>query len=224
VPAEASRNAGEEQRLGAWDDAFRAGLADLLHWRRDVRRFRTAPLDRALVTELLGVAALAPSVGNAQPWRFVLVDNPGRRAEIAAVFERENAEAAQGYEGERRALYCAMKLAGLREAPVHLAVFCDEETGRGAGLGRRTMPETLRYSVVCAIHTLWLAARARGVALGWVSILDPAAATAVLDVPASWSLVGYLCLGWPEEVADCPELERAGWEKRGSPDSFLLQR
>jgi 5,6-dimethylbenzimidazole synthase len=86
------------------------------------------------------------------------------------------------------------------------------------------MPETLRYSVVCAIHTLWLAARARGVALGWVSILDPAAATAVLDVPASWSLVGYLCLGWPAEVADCPELERAGWEKRGSPNSFLLQR
>ena len=224
MAVEAPCNAGEEERLRAWDDRFRAGLADLLHWRRDVRRFRTTPLDRALLTELLGLAALAPSVGNAQPWRFVIVDDVGRRAEITAIFERENAEAAQGYEGERRALYCAMKLAGLREAPVHLAVFCDEETGRGAGLGRRTMPETLRYSVVCAIHTLWLAARARGVALGWVSILDPAAARAVLEVPPSWSLIGYLCLGWPDHVADRPELERSGWEKRASPDIFVLHR
>jgi 5,6-dimethylbenzimidazole synthase len=224
MAAEAPCGAGEEKRLSGWDDEFRAGLAELLHWRRDVRRFRTAPLDRALLAELLGVAALAPSVGNAQPWRFVIVDHAARRTQIVSIFERENAEAALGYEGERRALYCAMKLAGLREAPVHLAVFCDEETGRGAGLGRQTMPETLRYSVVCAIHTLWLAARARGVALGWVSILDPAAVRTVLDVPASWSLIGYLCLGWPDEVADRPELERQGWERRATPDTFLLQR
>jgi len=217
-------SAGELERLRVWDEHFLAGLMDLLHWRRDVRRFRPAPLDRSLLIELLHLAALAPSVGNAQPWRFAIVDDAVRRAGIVSIFERENAEAALGYESERRALYCAMKLAGLREAPVHLAVFCDEETARGAGLGRRTMPETLRYSVVCAIHTLWLAARARGVALGWVSILDPGAVAAALDVPASWSLIGYLCLGWPNEVADRPELERHGWEKRAAPDAFLLQR
>jgi 5,6-dimethylbenzimidazole synthase len=224
VVSEVPCDAGEAERLRGWDDHFRAGLSELLHWRRDVRRFRTTPLDRMLLSELLAVAALAPSVGNAQPWRFVVVDHASRRAEITAIFERENAEAARGYEGERRAQYCAMKLAGLREAPVHLAVFCDEETGRGGGLGRRTMPETLRYSVVCAIHTLWLAARVQGVALGWVSILDPAAATAALEVPGSWSLIGYLCLGWPDHVADRPELERSGWEKRSPPEAFLLYR
>jgi 5,6-dimethylbenzimidazole synthase len=215
---------GETARRDVWDERFLAGLTELLQWRRDVRRFRSEPLDCSLLAELLRVAALAPSVGNAQPWRFVIVDDAARRAEILSIFERENAEAAQGYEGERQALYRALKLAGLREAPIHLAVFCDEETGRGAGLGRRTMPETLRYSVVCAIHTLWLAARARGVALGWVSILDPHAVTDALDVPATWSLIGYLCLGWPDEVADRPELERQGWERRADPDAFVLQR
>lgn len=224
MAAETPGAASETERLGRWDDGFRAGLAELLRWRRDVRRFRPEPLDPSLLTELLRLAMLSPSVGNAQPWRFVLVDDPARRARITSLFERENAEAAQGYADERGALYRALKLAGLREAPVHLAVFCDEETARGAGLGRRTMPETLRYSVVCAIHTLWLAARARGVALGWVSILDPGAATAALDVPSSWSLIGYLCLGWPAESSDCPELERAGWEKRAAPDAFVLRR
>src|SRR4051812_8271901 len=148
VASEVPCDAGEAERLRGWDDRFRAGLSELLYWRRDVRRFRTTPLDRMLLSELLAVAALAPSVGNAQPWRFVIVDDASRRAEITAIFEHENAEAAGGYEGERRAQYCAMKLAGLGEAPVHLAVFCDEETRRGGGLGRRTMPETLRYSVV----------------------------------------------------------------------------
>ena len=209
---------------GPWDACFQAGLAELIRWRRDTRRFRTDPLDPALVRDLLRLAALAPSVGNAQPWRFVLVETPALRDAVAAVFARENAEAACGYEGGQAGLYASLKLAGLREAPVHLAVFCDEETGRGSGLGRRTMPETLRYSVVCAIHTLWLAARARGVAVGWVSILDPEAVRDALAVPAEWSLVAYLCLGLPEAETLRPELDAAGWEARLPPDATVLRR
>ena len=106
------------------------------------------------------------------------------------------------------------ELAGLREAPVHLAVFCDEATEQGFGLGARTMPETRRYSAVCALHTFWLAARAYGLGVGWVSILDPTRLAETLEVPPEWSFVGYLCVGWPQEEQLTPELERAGWQAR----------
>jgi len=115
-----------------------------------------------------------------------------------------------------------LKLEGLSQAPVHLAVCADETTGQGHGLGRQTMPETIRYSVVAAIQTLWLAARAEGLGVGWVSILDPDAARAVLDLPEGWTFVAYLCLGWPEEEHDDPELERHGWEQRSCETSATL--
>jgi 5,6-dimethylbenzimidazole synthase len=148
----------------------------------------------------------------------------GTRAEIRAEFERANAEALAGYSGEQAALYARLKLAGLDCAPVHLAVFADRGTSKGSGLGRRTMPEMLEYSVIAAITTLWLAARAHGVGLGWVSILDPARVRAILAVDAEWHLVAYLCLGFPEEESQIPELERAGWEKREPGAVRLFQR
>jgi 5,6-dimethylbenzimidazole synthase len=207
-----------------FDAAFRDHLAALVRWRRDVRRFRTDPVDPALVDRLLDLAAHAPSVGNSQPWRFVLVESPTRRTAVIASFAHANAVAATSYAGAEQALYVSLKLAGLNEAPVHLAVFCDEATTDGAGLGRQTMPEMLRYSVAGAIQVLWLAARAEGLGLGWVSILEPDAVTAALDVPAGWSLVGYLCLGWPVEEHDDPELERAGWQGRLDPARTHFKR
>ena len=146
----------------SFDASFRQSLADLLAWRRDVRRFLADPVDPAVIDELLDLACLAPSVGNSQPWRFVSVESPERRAEIRANFEDCNAKALGGYAGEKAAIYAGLKLSGLAESPVQLAVFADEETEAGAGLGRQTMPETLRYSAVLAVHTFWLAARAQG--------------------------------------------------------------
>lgn len=201
-------------------EAFR----DLVLWRRDVRRFRSEPLPPDLVERLIELACHAPSVGNCQPWRFVLVDDPARREAARASFLRANREALDGYHGEKRALYATLKLAGLDAAPVQLAVLADETTQRGAGLGRQTMPETLRYSVVGAVHTLWLAARAEGIGMGWISIIEPEIVTAALDVPKDWTLVAYLCLGWPEEEHLDPELERAGWESRGKFEDVLLRR
>lgn len=195
-------------------DAFREGFAELLRWRRDVRRFRTDPVPPALVTRLLEATMLAPSVGLSQPWRFLLVESPARRAAIRAEFEACNAAAALIYAGERAARYAALKLEGLREAPVHLAVCVAEAPEAGHGLGRQTQPETLRDSVVCAIHTLWLAARVEGLGMGWISILRPAVVEALLDVPPGSRLVAYLVLGWPEAEDDAPELARAGWEQR----------
>jgi len=207
-----------------FDDAFRAHLVELLTWRRDVRRFRADPLPDGLLEHLLEVAALAPSVGLSQPWRFVIVEDAGRRAEVRANFERANAAALAAYEGAEAQSYARLKLAGLDEAPVHLAVFADPGTAQGHGLGRQTMPEMIEYSAVTAIHTLWLTARAHGIGLGWVSILDPAAVGRSLEVPPEWSLVGYLCLGYPQEADDTPALERAGWERRRAVESFVLRR
>ena len=158
----------------------------------------------------------APSVGNARPWRMVQVGSALARTRIIKIFGRCNAEAAQAYEGASRRDDLVLKLAGLQEAPVHLAVFTDHAVREGRGLGRRTMPETLVYSTVMAIHTLWLAARAEDIGLGWVSILDPDAA--VLDVPSSWSLTGYLCLGHAETETDIPLLHEVGWQRNTRMD------
>ncbi len=198
-----------------FSDAFRREFRELLVWRRDVRRFLSDPLPPGLLEELLELTRLAPSVGLSEPWRFLRVENVDARAAIREEFERANGEAMAGYSGEQAALYSRLKLAGLREAPEHLAVFVDNSTRKGAGLGRRTMPEMLEYSVISAITVLWLGARAHGVGMGWVSILDPVRVGTILGVPAEWSLVAYLCLGYPEEESCVPELERAGWEQRG---------
>jgi 5,6-dimethylbenzimidazole synthase len=208
-----------------FDAAFHRQLEELFRWRRDVRRFRTEPLDDALVDRLIALALLAPSVGNSQPWRFVKVDDRARRAAVRHSFEVCNRTALADYDGERAALYARLKLAGLDRAPVQLAVFVDAATPCGHGLGRRTMPETLTWSVVGAVHGLWLAARAHGVGVGWVSIIEPERVRSILDVPESWSLVAYLCLGWPEEEHIDPELERAGWQQRAAGlAAVVLQR
>lgn len=207
-----------------FDADFREGLTTLFKWRRDVRRFRSDPLDEDLLDRLIALARLSPSVGFSQPWRFVKVQDPARREAVRQNFQACNQAALNDYEGERARLYAELKLAGLAEAPVHLAVFCDDATELGNGLGRKTMPETLRYSVVTAVHGLWLAARAWGIGVGWVSILEPEGIKEVLQVPGSWSLIAYLCIGYPEEEHSDPELERHGWEARRSNGDDVLIR
>jgi 5,6-dimethylbenzimidazole synthase len=189
-----------------FDAAFRERFAELVRWRRDVRRFRREPLPAGALERLIGLAARAPSVGFSQPCRWIRVVDAARRAAIAADFARCNADALAGYGGERARLYASLKLSGFDEAPEHLAVFCDEETPAGHGLGRATMPETLAYSAVMAVHTLWLAARAEGIGLGWVSILSPNAVSTTLEPPAGWRFIAYLCIGYPASENSMPEL------------------
>jgi 5,6-dimethylbenzimidazole synthase len=182
--------------------------------RRDVRRFRRDPLPAGMLEDLVRLSCLAPSVGFSQPWRWIQVNSPERRQAIIDNFQVCNQQALDAYTGTQAGLYARLKLAGLVEAPVHLAVFIDPETQTGHRLGIRTMPEMLSYSAVCAVHTLWLVARAAGIGMGWVSILDPAQVRSILDVPVEWKLIAYLCLGYPEEEQDRPELETQGWETR----------
>jgi 5,6-dimethylbenzimidazole synthase len=207
---------------GNYDEAFRAELRDLMRWRRDVRRFRTDPIEAAVLNRCLSAFSLAPSVGLSEPWRVISVESAEARAAAVANYQSANAAALSGYSDEKAELYATLKLSGMQEAPVHLAVYCDEATAKGSGLGAESMPETRAYSVVGAITLFWLAARAEGLGLGWVSILDPDKLAVDLGTPPDWRLIGYLCVGWPEAEADTPELERAGWEARDA--SLWLER
>jgi 5,6-dimethylbenzimidazole synthase len=208
----------------SFGEAFRDEFRELLRWRRDVRNFRREPLPPGLLQSFLEAACMAPSVGYSQPWRFVEVASPAARGAVIANFERCNAEALAAYQGERAQAYAALKLAGLREAPGQLAVFTDGTTEVGHGLGRRTMPEMLEYSTVMAVQNFWLAARAAGVGVGWVSILKPEALCADLAIPAGWRLTAYLCVGYPETPSTEPELARRGWEAPHGPSRQLLTR
>lgn len=207
-----------------FDTQFRERLTMLIDWRRDVRRFRRVPLPAETLPRLIDLACLAPSVGLSQPWRFVSVDDPARRAAIRRNFEHCNAEALAAQTHDRAVHYARLKLAGLDDAPVHLAVFADRGTNQGYGLGRRTMPEMAEYSVVTAIHTLWLAARAEGIGVGWVSILDASGVAEALGVSKEWKFIGYFCIGYPETEDQSPALERAGWERRRPGENFLIRR
>lgn len=207
-----------------FDDAFRQHLHELFVWRRDVRRFRIDPLPDGAIDRLIETACLSPSVGLSQPWRFVIVDNDARRRAVIDDFKTCNGDALNRYVDERAARYATLKLSGLEQAPGHLAVFADKANDIGHGLGRATMPETTEYSVVAAITAMWLAARAEGIGIGWVSILHPDRIHAILDVPDSWKFIAYLCIGYPEVECDQPELEQAKWEHRRGADEFTLRR
>jgi 5,6-dimethylbenzimidazole synthase len=208
----------------SFDEAFRLRLHDLFVWRRDVRRFCVDAVPAGTLERLIEVACLAPSVGLSEPWRFVVVDDPARRAAVREVFRACNDDALGSYAGELAARYATLKLAGLEEAPCQFAVFADSTTAQGHGLGRRTMPETAEYSAVTAISMMWLAARAEGLGMGWVSILDPSRMTQILDVPQAWRFIGYFCLGYPKVESEMPELERAQWERRRGTQDCVLHR
>lgn len=206
-----------------FDAEFLTRFQQLLRWRRDVRRFSPQPMQPGTLERLIEAASLAPSVGLSEPWRFVIVDDPKRRLAVKESFSQANQSALAGYEGEKAKLYAGLKLEGF-DAPAHLAVYCHSGTEQGSGLGRMTMPETAEYSVVSAIQIIWLLARAQGIGMGWVSILEPQAVSRALDVPDDWKLVAYLCLGYPQQASLEPELAQHGWEKRGDPLAVLLRR
>jgi 5,6-dimethylbenzimidazole synthase len=198
-----------------WKSEFRSQLYDLFRMRRDVRRFHTTAIAPDALARWIDAACMAPSVGLSQPWRFISVNQPSIRNEVVVEFETQNALAASTYDDSTRHRYEQLKLSGLREAPEHLAIFIEPSPEQGRGLGRRTMPETVAYSVVAAIQNFWLAARCEGVGVGWVSIIRPKRIGELLEVPRHWQLIAYLCVGYPAEPAhEIPELERLGWQRR----------
>ncbi|WP_408869641.1 5,6-dimethylbenzimidazole synthase [Commensalibacter oyaizuii] len=189
-------------------------LETLFSWRRDVRHFKKDPIPDVILNHLLSIACMAPSVGLSEPWRFIQVKTPKIKTEIYDLFKTTNKEAAQNYTSEQQILYNNLKLSGLDDAPHHIAVFSEENPTQGMGLGRQTMPQTTAYSTVMAIFSFWLAARAYGIGVGWVSILPPQHVKEILKTPDHWNFIAYLCVGYPQFTQDTPELENKGWEQR----------
>jgi 5,6-dimethylbenzimidazole synthase len=191
------------------------GVYRAIRERRDVRSgFLPEPLSEPVLGRLLEAAHHAPSVGLMQPWRFILIRAIEIRKAVHDIFLRSNQAALNSYEGDRAKKYASLKLEGILEAPQNLCIVCDPNCERGHRLGRHSMPETAVYSAVCAVQNLWLAARAEGVGVGWVSILDKGALQEVLRIPGDIVPVAYLCLGYVDQFAPEPELEKAGWEHR----------
>ncbi|GIU03942.1 5,6-dimethylbenzimidazole synthase [Shewanella sp. c952] len=188
-------------------------LADIIRLRRDVRgnRFNDKPVSQATIDSLLNAAMLAPSVGYSQPWQFVVIRDLVTKKAVQQTFSEENASGSQQFSGDKRAQYDTLKLEGIIEAPINLAVFYQPSTV--AVLGQTSMPEMGKFSVVCAIQNLWLMARSLNIGVGWVSILDPLKVKDILNAPAASELIGYLCLGYVDEFLDEPELKQKGWQQ-----------
>ena len=188
-------------------------LSDILKWRRDVRHFKADPIPEHQMERLREAMELAPSVGNARPWRVLRIKDTELLAKVRQEFEFSNDQAASSYETAEQAEYKRLKLAGLDRAPLQLAVFTETDPSEGRELGRKTMPSTLEQSTSMAIYTLWLTARAENLGVGMLSILRPERMVALFDVPESWRFTAYLCVGYPDFEDDTPLLHREGWQE-----------
>jgi len=199
----------------AFTDAERDAVYKTIYARRDIRRFRDDPIPDETLERLLQAAHHAPSVGFSQPWDLVVIRGEETKAEIASIAERAIAAAREGYEEPRRSEFAELKLEGIRESPVNICVTCDPTRGAPHVLGRSSMKRTDVYSTCLAVQNLWLAARAEGVGVGWVSVLYPYEVQEVLDIPPHVKPVAYLCLGYPEDgFPEEPVLQQEGWRER----------
>lgn len=194
--------------------AAKQAVYDAIALRRDIRSFRPDPVPDAVLLRILAAAHRAGSVGFMQPWDFVLVRSAARKEAVYELFRRANDRAAERWHGDRRAKYGALKLQGILDAPLCICVTCDTRRGGPHVLGRDTIRETDVYSTCLAVQNLWLAARAEGVGVGWVSIVDNAELAAALRLPEGVLPIAFLCVGYPVEFPDTPLLEATGWRDR----------
>ncbi|AGA26661.1 5,6-dimethylbenzimidazole synthase [Singulisphaera acidiphila] len=200
--------------MSAFSDAEREAVYRAIFERRDCRRFLPDPLPGDLIARLLSAAHHAPSVGFMQPWNFLLIRSIEVRAQVKAAFEHANAIANAQFHGERGELYRSLKLEGIMESPLNVCVTCDRSRHGPVVLGKTSQSEMDLYSTVCAIQNLWLAARAEGVGVGWVSIVEIEDLRQILALPTEVVPVAYLCLGRVVEFPASPELQRLGWLNR----------
>ncbi|MDP5185243.1 5,6-dimethylbenzimidazole synthase [Blastococcus sp. BMG 814] len=207
--------------------AFDAATVEALHAvvgaRRDIRRYRPDPVPSELLRSVLEAGHRAPSVGHSQPWRFVVVTEQATRDRAAVLADRERLRQAELLTPDRRARLLDLQLEGIREAPLGVVVACDRRTHATGVLGRATFPDADLWSCACAIQNMWLAARAAGLGMGWVTLFQPADLAALLHLPEGVQTLGWLCLGWPDERPPEPGLVRQGWSNRAALDEVVLR-
>ncbi len=206
----------------AFSSDWREGVYQAIYRRRDVRRFRPDPVPSETLARLLKAAHHAPSVGFMQPWNFIVIASRATRMKVKDLYERERLAAAQFFDEPQKSHYLSLKLEGILEAPLNICITCDPTCAGPAVLGRNSTPETDVYSTCCAVENLWLAARAEGVGVGWVSILKRPQLQAILGIPPHVVPVAYLCVGYPERFLERPELEIEGWRRRQPLESVVF--
>jgi nicotinate-nucleotide--dimethylbenzimidazole phosphoribosyltransferase len=209
----------ESWRFG---DSERQAFYDIVMARRDIRRFRPDPLDPNLVERVLTAAHAGPSVGHSQPWRFLLVTEAETRERAAIIAERERQRQANLLAEDARRRMLDLQLDGIREAPLGVVVCCDRRAAPAAVLGRATFTDADLWSCACSIENLWLAARAEGLGLGWVTLFPPDELASLVGLPTGVETLGWLCVGWPDELPPAPGLERAGWSRRVPLEAVVL--
>ena len=208
----------EDPRGWRYDDAAREAVHRVIAERRDIRRFRPDEVPDDVLTRVLEAAHRAPSVGLMQPWRFIVIRDVATRSQVRTLAQRERLRQADRFD-DRARHFLDQKIEGVVEAPLGVVVCCDPGDPEAEVLGRGTIPETDIYSAACAIENFWLAARAEGLGVGWVSFYRPPDLRAVLGIPDGVIPMAYLCVGWPDERPVRPGLEAAGWSQRA-----LLER
>ena len=227
VPVIGDRTSAAERAAGlrewAFPDAARDAFYDVVGARRDIRRYRPDPVDPEILHRVLTAAHHAPSVGHSQPWRFIVVSEPAIRERAARMADEHRLRQARELEPEAARRLLDLQLEGIREAPLGVVVACDRRTPAAGVLGRATFPDADLWSCACAIENLWLAARAEGLGVGWVTLFDPAELEALVGVPEGVVTLGWLCLGWPDERPPAPGLERAGWSRRQPVEEVVLR-
>ena len=209
-----SREIQDPEHPHAFSPQLKKGCYEAIYKRRDMRHFKSQSVKPDVLGKILDAAHHAGSVGYMQPWNFLIIDAESTRRKIAANFQQASAEAAQKFQGNRKALYESLKLEGILEAPINICVTCDRTRLGSNVLGRDSVRETDLFSTCCAVQNLWLAARAEGLAVGWVSILSMDQLRQDLAIPDHVFPVAYLCLGHTDAFYDEPMLETKGWGKR----------
>ncbi len=194
--------------------AKKEGLYSAIYERRDVRQFKRDPIPAQALEKILNAAHHAGSVGFMQPWNFIVIDDPEIKERVVKNFSEANEQASKHYSDERKNLYSSLKLEGIREAPINICITCDRERSGPHVLGRNSVPDTDIFSTCCAVQNLWLAARAEGLGVGWVSILSMDKLKAVLGIPKGVVPIAYLCVGYTDQFLKQPLLEKVGWANR----------
>jgi nicotinate-nucleotide--dimethylbenzimidazole phosphoribosyltransferase len=221
---DASRAAERAAEPTGWryPDAAREAVHQVIAERRDIRRFRPDPVPAETLERVLQAAHQAPSVGLMQPWRLIVVRADATRIEMRHLAQRERMRQADRFDA-RAGQFLDQKIEGIVEAPMGIVVCCDHGDPDVEILGRATIPETDVYSTACAIENLWLAARAEGLGVGWVSFYRPDDLRRLLGIPPRAEPLAWLCVGWPDERPSRPGLESAGWSARMPLDAVVMQ-